>query len=127
MGYELSATMTNGTDTQTFTVAPGRTSLSYILDEIAKVYPDSLQDDPNSHYRIATLSAEQAGQLFADWHEDLGAFTEEDDDGLPTFDGVVSGMFGENLEGGHQDVLKMQLAEMLGLALDGYTATFTPE
>jgi len=121
MGYELSATMTNGTDIQAFTVAPGRSSMCIVLDAIAQAYPDRMQDDPHSPYRTVTLTAEQGSALFAQWHTDLQTFTGED--GEET-EGTG---FGTGLDGGWIDVLVGNVAEMHALAQAGYTTTFAPE
>jgi hypothetical protein len=121
MGYELHATLSTIGDTQSFMVAPGRSSIDLVLDAIAVKLPHAVSPPTNTPYRSAFLTPDEAAVLFTIWHGDLLILT--DPEHAP--DG--SARFGDGMADGWLDALVMTIDRMRELAIQGYSARFDAE
>lgn len=120
MGYELTAYMSKGPETEEFEVAISRSAIDHVLGAIGRKHPRAITSEESLPWPSASLSDDEAAALLEDWLADLDALGDDDID-------EADARFGAQIEPDFRYPLKSRLAAMRDLARQGYAVRFQPE
>lgn len=125
MSYSIYAKMVKGQKSQEFELTMNRADNDRLFEEIRKVYPDALVENPGDVYPTVTLTPDKAVVLFEAWHKDLIVVTEADfdEDARP----VDPSLFCSWMDSDYPHVLLDRVELMLDFARFGYEAIFSAE